>query len=539
VTGRTCGTPASGPSGVDINHLFSQAVANDPDGTALIDAEGVAVTFAQAAGMARGLAAAYRAAGARPGDRLAHILPNGIPFIVTELAALHCGLVKVPLNIRFAEAEVLYALIDCAPRILVCDARYADAVLARRAELPELEAIFTVDGERPGCASYDAAVKASGDGEAPHRYGDEAPVLIRYTGGTTGRPKGIIHTHRAFRAANLDVMREFAFESRDVILHLGHLSHGLNFMWGAAWAAGASQVTHERFDPRAVLDAIQRYKVTYTYMVPTMVQRLLREDDGSADVSSLRMFMYASAPMPVPVLRAAMARYGPIFTQVYTSSEAPVITTILRAHEHIDREGPAGNRLASCGRAVATMEIRLLDDDGNPVPEGEVGEIVVRSENNMAGYWRLPEETAASLRDGWYFTGDMARRDAEGFLYIVDRKKDIIITGGFNVWPKEVEDALYTHPAVAQCAVVGVPDEEWGEAVKAFVVVKPGADPGPGPDLEAELTALCRAHLAGYKKPRRYEFAESLPLSPVGKIMRRALRDREWAKAAKETGRKV
>ncbi|MDA0701846.1 MAG: AMP-binding protein [Proteobacteria bacterium] len=529
--------PAPGRAGVDINHLLDQAVANHPGKTALIDAEDRSVTFAETAAMARGLAAAYRAAGARPGDRLAHILPNGIPFIVTELAALQCGLVKVPLNIRFAEAEVLYALIDCAPRILVCESRYADAVLARRDELPDLEAIFVVGGERPGCASYDEAVRGTGDGEAPHRYGDEAPVLIRYTGGTTGRPKGIVHTHRAFRAANLDVIREFAFAAGDTILHLGHLSHGLNFMWGAAWATGATQIPHERFDARAVLDAIERHKVTYTYMVPTMVQRLLREDDGTADVSSLRMFMYASAPMPVPVLRAAMARYGPIFTQVYTSSEAPVITTILRAHEHIDRDGPAGNRLASCGRAVATMEIRLLDDDGEPVAEGEVGEIVVRSENNMEGYWRLEEETAAALRDGWYFTGDMARRDDEGFLYIVDRKKDIIITGGFNVWPKEVEDALYSHPAVAQAAVVGVPDEEWGEAVKAFIVPKPGATPGPA--LEAELTALCREHLAGYKKPRRYEFAESLPLSPVGKIMRRALRDREWAKAAAETGRKV
>jgi acyl-CoA synthetase (AMP-forming)/AMP-acid ligase II len=537
VTGEAKAAPAPGHAGVDINHLLDQAVTNHPAKTALIDAEGNSLSFAEAAAMARSLAAAYRAAGARPGDRLALILPNGIPFIVTELAALRCGLVKVPLNIRFAEAEVLYALIDCAPRILVCDARYADAVLARRAELPELEAIFVVGGERPGCASYGAAVQGEGDSEAPHRYGDEAPVLIRYTGGTTGRPKGIVHTHRAFRAINLDVMREMAFESRDTILNLGHLSHGLNFMWGAAWAAGATQIAHERFDARAVLDAIERRKVTYTYMVPTMVQRLLREDDGTADVSSLRMFMYASAPMPVPVLRAAMVRYGPIFTQVYTSSEAPVITTILRAEEHIDREGPAGNRLASCGRAVATMEIRLLDDEGEPVPEGEVGEIVVRSENNMAGYWRLPEETEAALKDGWYFTGDMARRDDEGFLYIVDRKKDIIITGGFNVWPKEVEDALYAHPAVAQAAVVGVPDEEWGEAVKAFIVAKPDAEPGPV--LEAELTALCREHLAGYKKPRRYEFAESLPLSPVGKIMRRALRDREWAKVAAETGRKV
>jgi acyl-CoA synthetase (AMP-forming)/AMP-acid ligase II len=509
------------PPGISMQTLLDCPVRRWPEKVALVDDRG-ALSFAEADVQARRLARALAAAGARPGDRAAVILPNGTPFIVTEAAFLRAGLVKVPLNIRFHVNEVMYSLADAEPKILICDRTYSDAVLSRRAELPGLAAIFVVDAQIPDCKSYDEAV-AGGDSSAPaYSYQDDDPILIRYTGGTTGRPKGIVHTHRSFVEIHLDQLRELNFNERDVALHLGHLSHGLNFTWAAYYAAGATQIIHEKFEPRRVLADLGRYRVTCVYMVPTMVQRLLREDDGTADVSSLRMFEYASAPMPVPVLRQAIARYGNIFTQVYTLSEAPVITTILRPHEHIDRETVAGNRLASCGREVISMELRLVDDAGNDLPAGEVGEIVVRSANNMAAYWRMPEETAKTLVNGWLHTGDMARRDEEGFLYLVDRKKDVIITGAFNVYPQEVEKVLYRHPSVAQCAVVGVPDAEWGEAIKAFVVLEPGQ-----PASAEELIGLCLDNLASYKKPRFVEFVDTLPLSPVGKIMRRALRAQE------------
>jgi acyl-CoA synthetase (AMP-forming)/AMP-acid ligase II len=231
--------------------------------------------------------------------------------------------------------------------------------------------------------------------------------------------------------------------------------------------------------------------------------------------------------MPVPLLRQAIARYGNIFLQVYTLSESPVITTIMHPEEHLEIESALGPRLASCGREIMTMEIKLIDDDGNEVADGEAGEIAVRSANNMAGYWRLPKETAETLVDGWVRTGDMARRDRDGYLYLADRKKDIIITGAFNVYPKEVEDVLYRHPAVEHCAVVGEPDEEWGEAIKAFVVLRAGQQASPD-----ELIELCKEHLASYKKPRKVVFVDALPLSPVGKVMRRALRDTEQRRTA-------
>ena len=510
------------PPGIGITRLLDYPLHRCPEKTAYIDDHGQ-ISFAELERQAARLASAFAAAGAAPGDRAAVILPNSIPFIVTETAMLRSGLVKVPLNIRFHPKEVLYSLGDCEPTILICHVSFADAVLANRDDVPSLREIFVVGGERSGCIAYNQIIS---DGDptalASASYDADAPLLIRYTGGTTGRPKGIVHTAASFLAINLDVIRELGLREDDVALHLGHLSHGLNFMWAAYHCAGITQILRETFDPEQVLADFETHRVTFIYMVPTMVQRLLQIDDGSTDTSSLRMFMYSSAPMPVPVLRQAIARYGNIFSQVYTLSEAPVITTMMRAEEHIDRETSVGHRLASCGREVVTMEMRLVDDDMNDVRQGEVGEMAVRSANNMAAYWKLPEETASTLVDGWLRTGDMAVRDEDGYLHIVDRKKDVIITGAFNVYPKEVETVLYQHPAVAQAAVVGMPDDEWGEIIKATVVLKPGET------AEADdLVALCRDNLADYKKPRVIEFVDELPLSPVGKIMRRALRQKD------------
>ncbi len=506
------------PPGIGIARLLDYPLQRCPDKTAYIDDHGQ-ISFAELERQAAQLASAFTDAGAKRGDRAAVILPNSIAFIVAETAMLRSGLVKVPLNIRFHPKEVLYSLADCEPSILVCDASFADAVLKSRHDVPSLREIFVVGDAKPGCISYDQ-VTSSGKAVAPVvPYEPDEPVLIRYTGGTTGRPKGIVHTAASFLSINLDVIRELGLREDDVALHLGHLSHGLNFMWAAYHSVGITQILRETFDPAQVLADFETHKVTFIYMVPTMVQRLLQVDDGSTDTSSLRMFMYSSAPMPVPVLRQAIERYGNIFSQVYTLSEAPVITTMMRAEEHLDRETSVGHRLASCGREVVTMELRLVDDDMTDVRQGEVGEMAVRSVNNMAAYWKLPEETASTLVDGWLRTGDMAVRDQDGFLHIVDRKKDVIITGAFNVYPKEVETVLYQHPSVAQAAVVGVPDEEWGEIIKAVVVLKPGKTA----DAD-DLVALCRDNLADYKKPRIIEFVDELPLSPVGKIMRRALK---------------
>ena len=505
----------------EFDRFFSYPAARHPDKIAVID-DGGQVSYGELDRLANRLARALMLAGAQRGDRVALILPNGIPFLAIEMAVMRAGMVKVPLNIRFHADEVFYALVDCQPSVVFAHSDYAARIVARRGEIPSLGAVFSVGGDTDGCSSY--ATAAATDDPTPVaavRYDDSDPILIRYTGGTTGRPKGIVHTHRSYVAIVLDLLRENQLVESDVALHLGHLSHGLNYMWPSYCAVGATQILREKFDPAAVWRDFARHRVTWVYMVPTMIHILLEADDGSADISSLRTFNYASAPMPVPLLRRAIARFGRIFTQVYTLSEAPVITTMLHPHEHVEDESEFGPRLGSIGREVVTMELRLVDDAGRDVAPGEAGEIAVRSVNNMAYYWNLPVETARTLVDGWLRTGDMARRARDGFLYLVDRKKDIIITGAFNVWPKEVEAAIERHPAVAQVAVVGAPDEKWGERIAAFVVLHPGQAASA-----EELVALCRDRLADYKKPREIHFIDAMPTTPVGKISRLALRQR-------------
>lgn len=507
--------------GVGIDGLLRHAAIQTPDRLAFVD-DGGEISFGELEARANRLAATLRDLGARPGERAALLLPNGIPFVVAEIAFLRLGLVKVPLNIRFAADETFHALADCGAAVLIATAEHARRALAVGPGAPRT--VVSVGGPADGAVDWRTATEGPPLPALPAiAYADDDPILIRYTGGTTGRPKGVVHTHRGYLAAVLDVARENRLSADDTALHLGHLSHGLNFMWPAWQIAGATQVLRERFDPAAVWCDFAGRGIAWVYMVPTMIHMLLEADDGRTAAPALRCFTYASAPMPVPLLRRAIARFGPIFTQVYTLSEAPVITTMLRPHEHTEDDLGCGPRLASVGREIATYALRLVDERGEDVPDGEPGEIALRGAAAMAGYWNRPEETAATVPDGWLRTGDMARRDRGGYLHLVDRKKDIVITGGFNVWPKEVEDALLAHPAVAQAGVVGAPDEKWGEIVVAYVVPRAGATADA-----AELSAFCGERLAGYKKPRRIHVVEALPLTPVGKISRAALR--VWAR---------
>ena len=506
------------PPGIGFARFVTYPVSRVPDKVAVID-EKDRVTFAQMDEWSNRLARAFLRCGAQAGDRVALVLPNSIAFIVTEIAIIKAGMVKVPLNYRFHPKEVAYALADCEPAIVVCDAAYL-ARLAPEGALPGSVKGIVAVGEATGALSYDETIRQGDASPLSPLARPDAPILIRYTGGTTGRAKGIVHTDSSLTNMHRDLISEFTIREWDVALHLGHLSHGSNFAWAAFYGMGATQIVRERFDPKAVLKDIERFRVTFTYMVPTMLQRVLRDDDGRADVSSLTRVWVSSAPIPVPVIRQAIGRFGNIFSQAYTLSECPPVSTILRPDEIVDKNTRFGPRIGSCGREALTQEIRLLDNDGNEVADGEVGEIVIRSVNNMSEYWRLPDETRKTLVDGWLRTGDLAGRDEEGYLYIVDRKKDVIITGGFNVYPKEIEDVIYTHAGVAAVGVVGVPDEELGETVVAYVVVRDGAKVAAD-----ELIQLCRENLASYKKPRGIRFVSELPLTPVGKVSRRELRD--------------
>jgi fatty-acyl-CoA synthase len=305
------------------------------------------------------------------------------------------------------------------------------------------------------------------------------------------------------------------------MLHAAPLIHASGTFFLPFWLRGAQAVVLDGFEPEQYLATLQSSGATHANLVPTMLQMLLAAGGASAPIGRLRSVFYGASPMPRPVIEEAMDAWGPIFSQFYGQTEAPLCISVLAAEDHVGPDAPLG----SCGQPAIDAEIRLIGEDGGDVAPGEQGEVALRAPFAMAGYLNAPELNAATfLGDGWLRTRDVARFDDRGFMYLVDRTSDMIVSGAYNVYPREVEDALHAHPAVAECAVVGAPDERWVEAVVAFVVPRPGAEVTPD-----ELTGHVRARLAGYKVPKRVEFVPAIPKSAVGKILRRALRDPLWA----------
>ena len=332
-----------------------------------------------------------------------------------------------------------------------------------------------------------------------------------------------MHSHRVQVTMVMTELAEWDWPQETRLLAMTPITHAAGAMIVAVLTRGGTFVMAKGFEPQRFFDLVERHRITCTFLVPTMVYVLLDHPGvKQADLSSLELVIYGASPMAPARLVEGMKRFGPVFMQLYGQSEAPNCVTVLHRHEHDPENHP--ERLASCGTAVGSSLVRLLDDDGHEVPAGEVGEICVRGPLVMLGYWNKPEETAKALRHGWLYTGDLARQDADGFLYIVDRSKDLIISGGFNVFPREVEDVLTQHPAVAAAAVIGVPDAKWGEAVKAVVVLKAGATVPP-----EELMARVREAKGPVQAPKSVDFVDALPVTGLGKPDKKALRAKYWA----------
>lgn len=508
---------------VTLSHIVARALRRHGDRIAIVDGDRT-VSFAELERDSLALAGALEALGCRAGDRIALLLHNRAAFIEVECAVLRAGLVKVPINNRLTAAEVASVLLDCGARVLFAETDLAAPVLQRLHELPALRTVVTID-PHPGATEYASLLGC----EAPSMLGREIAssdlCMIRYSGGTTGRPKGIMHTQGSLAAIALSVIREYGLTRDDRFLQVGHLSHGQNFVWPGLLASGARLAMMRRFDADGVLAAIERERITRLHLVPTMVAAVLDSPlMGQVDVSSLRNFVYASAPMPIERVRRLRQAFDCRISQTYTLSESAVISTTLTPEDH-DPALPTfrAERLASCGREALDVQLRIVDERFADLPDGEIGEIALLSPGNMSGYWNQPELTARVLRDGWVLSGDLAYRDADGYVYLVDRKDDKIITGALNVYPKEVEDVLYAHPAVREVAVAGIPDERWGEAITAFVSLRPGCALS-----EAELLEHCRGRLADYKRPRRVIFLEDLPKTSVGKLSRRLVSAPYW-----------
>jgi long-chain acyl-CoA synthetase len=476
--------------------------------------------------LARGLASL----GVRSGDRVAVLMLNCHRYLELYYACARMGAVIVPLNIRLARPEIVFILNDSESRALVIDKTFAPYAVGRDT-FPTVQSVIYAGDETPAdMVNYDDVVSKGTHmlESVDQEMQDDDLSGLYYTGGTTGRAKGVMLSHKNVVSNAIHVIMSASYTQRDVYLHAAPMFHLADIASTfSITMLGARHVFIPLFNPVQVLQVIQQEKITRTLLVPTMINAVLNLPDvDQYDISSLHSLIYGASPMPVELLKKGLEKWGKVFRQGYGMTETAPLLTILDPLDHIPDGTPEEvQRLTSCGKEVLGVEVRVVNAGSEDVKPGEIGEIIARGPNIMLGYWHLPEATAAAILDGWMHTGDLATVDEQNYIYIKDRAKDMIISGGENIYSVEVENALYTHPAVLEVAVIGIPDEVWGEAVHAVVVCKPGASA-----TSEELIAHTRALIAGYKVPRSVEFLpEALPKSGAGKILKRDLRAKFWA----------
>ncbi|MFC5065616.1 acyl-CoA synthetase [Actinomycetospora atypica] len=508
-----------------LTQALERAVQQGPDLPATIFGNRTR-TWAQCHERVTRFAGALRDLGVGDGDRVGILALNRDDYHEFQLAVPWSGGVGVPVNTRWSVEEIAFSLVDSGTRVLVVDDAFAGVVPDVLERAPVVETVIHCgEGITPaGALAYEDLIAGHDPVPDAGRGGDDL-AAIYYTGGTTGRPKGVMLSHANLLASALgSSATEHFLVPGGRLLHTAPMFHLAD---GAAWVArnlvGGTHVIVPGFTPASVADAIAEYRVTDVLLVPTMVQMLVdAPETRDHDLSSLRRLIYGASPISEAVLERAAARLPAAeFTQMYGMTELSPVCTMLTPDDH----GRDGLR-RSAGRAAPHSELRIVDPDDEEVGPRTVGEIVCRGPHVMLGYWNRPEETATALRGGWMHTGDGGYLDENGYLFVVDRIKDMIVSGGENVYSAEVENALARHPAVAACAVIGVPDERWGERVHAVVVTAPGASTSAD-----DLRAHCRELIAGYKCPGTVEFVEALPMSGAGKILKRELRAAHWTTA--------
>lgn len=479
---------------MEIGDLIRRAAIRYGDGIALVDARR-SLSFKQFDEATDKVGHGLLAAGLKPGDRVAVLLPQNSESVIAYYALAKAGLVRVALNPRETRADHEYKIQDSG----------AVALLREAGEGPQAERVVTLDALRK--------MEQSAHG-GPCRVARELDDLYRlaYTGGTTGKPKGVMLTTNIEIAEISNFLIDVLPDIRrgDTMLHGAPVTHGSGGYLLPHLLRGARNVILPKFDPESFVEALDRERATATFLVPTMISMLLDQPSLARRKLALRRLVYGAAPIAPTVLQRGLDVLGPVFVQIYGQAEAPMCITCLQPEDH--------DRLGSAGRAYSLVGVRIGNEDGRELPAGETGEVLARGPCVMKGYWQRPQDTAEKFTtDGWLRTGDMGYLDADGFLYLVDRKNDLIISGGFNVYPREVEDVLLAHPAIAEAAVVGLPDERWGDRVHAVIALRSAAS-------EAEVLAFCTERLAGYKRPRGVSVLADLPKSPVGKILRREAR---------------
>lgn len=517
---------------MNIGFIPAKTARLDPAREALIDVHsGRRVTFGELDERVRRLGnALVGELGLSKGDRVAILSKNCIEYMEIYYACARVGMIAQPINWRLGLEEMTRILVNGAPSVVITSGEYA----AEAAELKgRVEARSWLSYGEGGDGSYDDLLNRSPDHEpaVSAAVGGDDPTLILYTGGTTGESKGALHTHHSLYMGMINQTVAERVVPSDVYMLTGQMFH-IPVALAMNYHAHGCPMVLINFEARLALETIQKERVSAFLGITTMLNWMMADEKfDQFDLSSLRNIQYGGGPMPRSVVEAALAAFPCTIIQGYGQTEGMTMSFLSQEDHSRALAGEHPERLASCGREGFVTEIRLADPEGNTVPRDSKtpGEILVRSEANMVGYWQRPDLTEQTIRDGWMWTGDIAVWDEDGYIFIVDRAKDMIISGGENIYSTQVEAAIHKHPGVLESAVFGIPDDEWGEAVKAVVVMKPGETA-----TEQEIIATAAAHLASYQKPKSVDFVDSLPKAPTGKILKRQLRDPYWEAAGKK-----
>jgi len=513
---------------VNIGKLLTKSAGTFPNNLAILHGSR-RFTYAQFNARANGLANALCKLGVRQGDNVALLQYNYPEMLESMFACFKAGCGAVPINWRLHPNEFAFIIDHSEAKAVILSPEFNESILDIRERIKKAQHLITLSGAEGELLDYEKLLSTESK-EFPDAevQGDDLAWLF-YTSGTTGTPKGAMLTHRNLLAMTMNFYADVCpgFGADDVILHAAPLSHGsgLYALPNIGKAAANIILASKAFDPGLIFKTIQDYRVTNMFAAPTMIKRMVESTEVEKyDYSSLKALNYGGAPMLVEDLKEAMMKLGPCLVQLYGQAESPMTITYLPHRDHVlDGTTAQMKRLSSAGFPRTDVEVEIFDPDDKRLPPGETGEIVTRSDLVMKGYWRNPEATAETLRKGWLHTGDVGYMDENGYLFIMDRSKDMIISGGENIYPREIEEVMIRHPAVREVAVVGVPDPKWGEAVKAVISLVKGSFV-----KEDELISFCKDHIASYKKPKSVDFVDELPKNNYGKILKRELRARYW-----------
>lgn len=512
-----------------LGNLLRNALKKYSNRTALVF-ENQSMTYKQLLTESIQISNGLKKLGVEMNTPVALLMPNSLEYVISFISLNFIGATIIPLNDMLSEKEIKHILKDSDAEVAIIGSSFYEIVDNIKDELPNLKTIISSSASSKSQSwmiRWDDLKKDSSFKESYSKVDTSGRAMLIYTGGTTGLPKGVVHSQKNIAINMFSHIIELELQENEKFLLTTPLPHSAGFILMAGLLKGTTAYIERNFDPGVVLEKIEENKITLTFMVPTMIYRimdLIESFNRQFDLSSLKTIIYGAAPITEERLKQGLKIFGPVFTQLYGQTEAPNFITRLRKSDHVvDKD--TQHRLRSCGQEALMTQVKVVDENGNELGIGEEGEIIVKTPYNLIEYNKLVDSTRETLKDGWLYTGDIGYKDNYGYIYLLDRKKDLIISGGMNVYTSEVENAIQTYPGVNQVGVIGVPDADWGESVTAFVVLKENSRV-----TEKDIINHCNSILAKYKRPKKVYFVDSLPLTTYGKIDKKALRKPFWEK---------